>query len=776
VPDPAAADLLAFLDALPVPVFSYDPAGRHTYVNAAVTRMVGYAPDQLLGKTMAEVGYPPNIAVEYAAAVRAVAETGEPHAQRLTVPTPGGEAVVEIRPGRRAGPRGAGEVVGAGVDITARVAAEAALRESEARYRQVVEDQTEVVCRFRPDGTFTFVSDVYCRVFGKRAGDLVGSRWQPVVHPDDVPGVEARLAAMSAANPVVVIENRVTDGAGRVRWMEFVNRGFYAPDGTLAEVQAVGRDVTARREAEDARRDAERRLEAFFDTAPVVAWMKDEAGRYVYLSPSYHRRFRAAGWLGRTDADLWPAAVARAFRENDLRVLAGGRPEQVSETAPDPGGDTRTWLNTKFPFVDARGARHVGGVGVDVTDWVRAEALRRQAEADLRAGEEQREQERRMLQSQKLESLGVLAGGIAHDFNNLLTAVLGYASLARLDVAGRDYSALDEYLDKIERAGHRAADLCRQMLAYAGRGQFAVRPTPLNPLVEEMGGLLAASVSKKAVLRFNLDPAGPVVDCDATQIRQVVMNLITNASDAVEDRSGVVTVTTGVVDADAAYLREVSADDLPPRRYAYLEVSDTGCGMTDEVKARLFEPFFTTKFTGRGLGLSAVLGIVRGHGGAVKVYTQVGKGTTFKVLLPTTDDAPPADPGPDEADRPFGRGRLVLVVDDEEDVRVLARKLLTRAGFAVEVAADGRAGVDAFRARPDDFALVLLDLTMPRLDGAAAFRELRQVRRGVRVILASGYAADEATVGFEGKGLAGFVRKPFRSQELLAAVRAAVGP
>ncbi len=378
-----------------------------------------------------------------------------------------------------------------------------------------------------------------------------------------------------------------------------------------------------------------------------------------------------------------------------------------------------------------------------------------------------------MLQSQKLESLGVLAGGIAHDFNNLLTGMLGYASLTRMRLPPGD--PIGEDMKRIESAAMRAAELCQQMLAYAGRGQFEIQPVELNVLTQEMAQLLATVLSKKAVLKYNLTAGLPSVQADPTQLRQVVMNLITNASDAIGERSGVITLTTGLIDADSRYLTEIqTAEELKPGRYVYLEVSDTGYGMTDEVRAKIFDPFFTTKFTGRGLGLAAVQGIVRGHKGGIKVHTQPGRGTTFKVLFPAlAGDAEVVRP----AAQPTmtGRGRRVLVVDDEEDVRVFARKVLEIAGFAVTVAVDGRCGVKAFT-ESHAFSLVLLDLTMPRLGGSEAYREMRRHRADACVVLTSGFAAEEATTGFKGKGLAGFLRKPFRADELLKTIFDVVGP
>jgi nitrogen-specific signal transduction histidine kinase len=396
-------------------------------------------------------------------------------------------------------------------------------------------------------------------------------------------------------------------------------------------------------------------------------------------------------------------------------------------------------------------------VAVDLTEHLQFERLRRDAG--------------KALQAQKLESLGVLAGGIAHEFNNILTGILGNASLAR-EHRG-DPAALDECLRAVEQSALRAAELCQQMLAFAGRGQVAAEVTDLNRLASEMVTLLTAATRKTATLRLDLAANLPPVRCDAAQVRQVLMNLVTNASDAIGDRDGVVTVSTGVIDADRAD-PDGPGDGPEPGRYVALAVADTGHGMTDEVRAKAFDPFFTTKFAGRGLGLAAVQGIVRGHGGAIRVASRPGEGSTFTVLLPAAEERPPR-PVPEPPAAP-GRQRLVLVVEDEENIRTFARKVLELAGFVVELAADGRAGVEAFRARPDAFAAVLLDLTMPHLDGTAVVRELRQLRPDVRVVLMSGYVAPDESARFAGLGLAGFVPKPFRVQDLLKAITDAIGP
>ena len=381
--------------------------------------------------------------------------------------------------------------------------------------------------------------------------------------------------------------------------------------------------------------------------------------------------------------------------------------------------------------------------------------------------EQRRHLETQVLQAQKLESLGVLAGGIAHDFNNLLTGVLGNAQLAQYDLP--PVSPVREYVEEIEQAARRAAELCRQMLAYSGKGRFVVQPIDLSEVVEEMGHLLEVSISKKAALKCDLAEGLPAITADATQIRQIILNLITNASEALGEHSGVISVSTGVMDCDRVYFRTTYLDeDLPEGRYVYVEVADTGCGMDQDTCGKIFEPFFTTKFTGRGLGLAAVLGIVRGHRGAIRVYSEPGEGTTFKVLFPAVDQ--PATPHRGETAAPEelrGTG-TVLLVEDEEHVRKTGQHMLERMGFTVLTAVDGREGVRVFREHADEIDCVLLDLTMPNMDGVEAFQELRRIREGVPVILASGYNEQDATQRFTGKGLAGFVQKPYGMQDLQA--------
>jgi len=389
----------------------------------------------------------------------------------------------------------------------------------------------------------------------------------------------------------------------------------------------------------------------------------------------------------------------------------------------------------------------------------------------LRLEQERHLLQQQILQAQKLESLGLLAGGIAHDFNNLLMGVLGNASLALASL--QPGSSFYDLLIKIEQAAVRAAELTNQLLAYSGKGRFVVRPVNLSQVVREMSELLRVSMGKNVTLRLDLAANLPAVMADVAQLRQVVMNLITNAVDAIGEGGGLITLYTGIMEADRRYLENtVIKENLSEGRYVVLEVSDTGCGMDEQTMSRIFDPFFTTKFTGRGLGLAAVLGIIRGHHGTIKVYSEPGKGTTFKILLPASEDRAVTEVGSNVSTEKIDLSDMrVLVVDDDQTVREVTRAMLEAAGAEVFTAADGEQALAVFRKDKDRIRFVVLDTTMPGMSGEEVYRRLRQEKPGVRVLLTSGYNEQDVTNRFAGKGLAGFIQKPFQLGQLMSAVR-----
>jgi PAS domain S-box-containing protein len=389
---------------------------------------------------------------------------------------------------------------------------------------------------------------------------------------------------------------------------------------------------------------------------------------------------------------------------------------------------------------------------------------------------EQKRTAEQIRQTQKLESLGVLAGGIAHDFNNLLTGILGNASLALEDIDR--YSPARWAIQSVVDASERAAQLAGQMLAYSGKGHFVLEQIDLSARVRETLPLIRSSIPPTVEVRLDLDESLPMIEADAAQIQQLMMNIIINAAEAVpEGKPGTVEIRTRRQLLDDQHDRAHGAGGigaLERGEYALFEVSDTGCGMDEDTKARIFDPFFTTKFTGRGLGLAAVLGIVRGHRGSIEVLSAVGSGTVFRILLPAAEEARESSrfsPQTDAAEL-HGDG-VVLVVDDEAVVRNIAKQALERFGYTVLLAEDGRRGLEIFRREAGHLKCVVLDLTMPGMGGEEALGLMKAVDDRIPIILSSGFSEAQAVRQFEGKGLAGFLQKPYKAAVLVEAIRRA---
>jgi len=382
---------------------------------------------------------------------------------------------------------------------------------------------------------------------------------------------------------------------------------------------------------------------------------------------------------------------------------------------------------------------------------------------------ERRRIEDQLRHTQKLESLGILAGGVAHDFNNLLTGILGNASLVLDGFAAHHPDR--HLLEEVVKAAQRAADLTRQLLAYAGKGRFVMKTVDLSALVREISGLIQSSIPKYVNLRLQLADELPGVDADPGQLQQIVMNLVINGAEAIPPEGGTVLLRTSLQPVDENYIGTMSSagELLRPGNYISLEVHDTGSGMPEETISKIFDPFFSTKFAGRGLGLSAVLGIVRSHKGALKVYSTVGSGTTFKVLFPVSSQPLTSHPGL-AAGSLAGSG-TVLIADDEATVRETARHTLERYGYSAVAVEDGAKAVEQYRKQGNVIKLVLLDLTMPVMNGEQALREMQRINPGVRVLLSSGYNEVEAVQRFAGKGLAGFIQKPYTSAALAEKVK-----
>ena len=509
---------------------------------------------------------------------------------------------------------------------------------------------------------------------------------------------------------------------------------------------------------------SESRLRAISENAIDLVVIIDQSGLVSYSSPASSRV------LGYTVGERigTPALDLIHPEDRDLYVTFFGQLLQ------NPGGTRTLEIRVLHKDGSARlmeavshNALEIPGVHGIVVN-ARDITERRQAEV------ERQNMEMKVQQSQKLESLGVMAGGIAHDFNNILTGIMGHAGLALMH-PGLELG-LRRHLQQIEDSANRAAELTNQLLAYSGRGKFQVGTLSLSRLVDEMASLLETAISKKAVLEHLYALDVPPIEGDATQLRQVLMNLISNASDSLGDRVGKITIATGVMATDS--LTHCLAGTPPEGSAVFLEVSDTGEGMDEGTLDRVFDPFFTTKFTGRGLGLAAVLGIMRGHHGAIQVLSAPGEGTTFRLLFPGSDKI---EALPSLRDRPpqnYQSHGIILVVDDEETVRSVATAALEHCGFTILTATNGRDGLAVFRAHEGEVRAVVLDLTMPIMNGDEVLADLRKgggPGATLPVLLSSGYSSDDVAENLQRRGVQQFLQKPYSPGELIGKIRACLG-
>ncbi|MGE5645292.1 MAG: PocR ligand-binding domain-containing protein [Acidobacteriota bacterium] len=610
-----------------------------------------------------------------------------------------------------------------------------------------------------------FWSDEVYRIFGLAPQEF-GATYEAfldLVHPDDRAAVDAAYAAsLRDAKPYELTHRIVRRGSGEVRWVHEKCEHITSPEGGIVRSIGMVQDITERKRAEEelVRTSQQRRMA--LEAAELGAWdyrldtgevFWDERCRSIFgVSGSGSISYRdVINLIHPDDRSAVDDAVRRAIAGEN----GGAYHREFRVVWPD--GSVHWMTSHGRVYFDGkdgelRPSRFVGA-NMDITQ-------RKRAEENLR-------------QAQKLESIGLLAGGIAHDFNNLLVGIIGNASLIE-DMLPRKSPAL-EMLRRISQAGEHAANLTRQMLAYAGKGRFVLEPVDLSRIVSENISLMQSSISKKITWRLEIADGISAVESDPVQMQQVLMNLVLNAGEAIGNAPGLVTVATGEMDAGEAYVRDkLDGWTIEPGRYVFLEVSDTGCGMDDATRRQIFDPFFTTKFQGRGLGLAAVAGIVRAHGGAIELETAPGAGTRFRVLFPAAAaSVAVSEPAAEDNDDLSGKG-TVLVVDDEQIVRDLAKCSLERQGYEVLLAEDGPAAIEAVRTQGGRIRLVLLDLSMPGMSGEETLPRLRALKPDLDVVITSGYSRTETLRFFEGARVSGFIQKPYTAQELASVVKSAL--
>ncbi len=641
---------------------------------------------------------------------------------------------------------------GVNMDVTDRKNVEEALRQSEERFRLAIQATNDAVWDIDlATGTVSW-NEIYATLYGRPPETLKSRQWWiDRIHPDDRERTSSGLdAAITGRESTWTCEYRFqrVDGA----WAHIYDRAYIARDPSGKAWRMIGamQDLTQRKQTEAELRESEERFRNIADSAPVVVWVSGPDGVATFVN-RYGLNFYGHT-LEQMLSTAWPESVHPDDRERVAAEVSSAvrerRTYQISFRVLRADGEYRWVLSNGCPrFAGEVYTGHIG-ITTDITEL-------KQSHEQLQA-------------AQKLESLGVLARGVAHDFNNLLGGIHSVAELLEMDLDTN--SASREEIERIKAAAIRGSEIVRQLMVYAGEEQKEVREAvDVSRLVQEMFELLKVSISKQVVLRTDFRGELPAVWGDAPQIRQVVMNLVLNASEAIGDAKGVITLTTEHLRGGRG-LVPPSASDLIPGDYVRIEVSDTGCGLTEEIKASIFDPFFSTKFAGRGLGLAVVQGIVRDLGGAINVVSAPGQGTVFQVLLPRAPQRTFGNRGTNAFEGKSdvnGQVRTILIVEDEETLRRAISTGLRKRGFSVIEAGDGSVALDLIRAHENEIDIILLDVTLPGASSREVFEEALRVRPNVNVIITSAHDEETVAVCYSGLGANHFIRKPFGLDDLV---------
>lgn len=850
--------------------------------NPGAERLYGYPASEAVERALGFLA-PSHESTEMDEALSRAAQGQSVRNLETTHRTAGGEDIqVSMTLSPIVGPEG--EVNGISAiarDITARKRAETELRETEKRFRTVLETIRDVAYKYDlMTEEYDYISPSAKEVFGFTAAELAAGGAEGYfarLHPEDFRKVRASTSHLVITGTEPHLEYRYRHKDGHYVWIGDSRRILRNEEGHAVSIVGLARDITPRKQAEEALRKTAGDVQELLDRLPERVFIKDRNLRFIYVNRAAAEAhgMEPEDIVGKTDHFLYPddPETAERCREEDRAVIEDGEPRSYVEPIPGDqaavSGGARRF--DKIPVKDAEG-QVVAVVGIqnwqadrrtmrdllahwasivrasddaiigmtvegEVLSWNRgaekvtgytADEIRGQSVellvppdrlenhrdmlARARSGgsvvnqearvvckddterivsftlspivsrdgqvqalsfigrdiTERKRLETRMRQAQKLESLGILAGGVAHDFNNLLTGVLGNASLALMDLP-EDSPAVYS-VEKIQESARHAAELAAQMLAYSGKGQLSLEPIHLSRLVEEMKGLIEAAAGPLVTVELDLEPDLPTLLGDPAQIKQTILNLVTNASEAIGDAEGIIRVEARAACPDADFFtRAYLQGQTDAENYALLRFSDTGCGMDAETAEQVFDPFFSTKFTGRGLGLAALLGIVRGHNGSVRVESNPGEGSTFEILFPAdgqeTDERPPSKPKHTGAP-----SRTIMIVDDQDSVREVAGQMLEKIGYETLCVPNGKEAVQLLAEHGDRVAAVLLDMTMPGMEGPEALERLRQVQPGVPVLVASGYNESEIGDRFGQQKPDGFLKKPFTPERLREAL------
>jgi two-component system, cell cycle sensor histidine kinase and response regulator CckA len=653
-------------------------------------------------------------------------------------------------------------------DITHLKLVEQKLRESEQRLQLALEGGALGLWDWNLKTGRAVWSEWAIRMLGYELDELDPHvrTWKRAVHSDDWERVSEVLNGhLSGRLPCFEAEYRIQTKFGEWKWVQARGKVTeYDNEGTPQRITGTMLDFTERRKAAEELRKSEEKYRRLVENAYDIVYTTDPNGRVTFVNPSglQHIRYSQEEVVGRCYLEFIP----EEYVENVSQFYS----HQFLEKIPD------TYF--EFPFVTKNGEiRWYGQKTQLLTEHdsiVGFQSIARDITDRRRLEEERLEMERRLLHAQKIESLGLMAGGIAHDFNNQLAVVLGNLELALTDKTLDAETHLS--IEGAVKAARKSAELSRQMQTYTGTTLYSPVNLDLNELLSKNFSQLESCISRNVTLNLERSNSLPLMRGDADQIQRLVMNLVVNASEAIEDQHGDVDLRTGVMDCEGGYLSRSRLEEKPASgRFIFLEVTDTGCGMDADSQRRLFDPFFTTKFTGRGLGMAEVIGVVKGHSGAIIVDSEIGKGTTIRVLFPVTNEPQASTAKCMErveiklsANDAANRKKTILLVEDETGVRDLVVRRLDKLGYSAITAVDGEEGIGVFQERLSEIDLVMLDFAMPKMNGVEAFRELIRIKPDVKVILSSGYTEDVLLQSFPDRRPAGVLHKPYKMEALKA--------
>jgi PAS domain S-box-containing protein len=725
-----------------------DMQGRLREVNETYCRMSGYSKEELLSMSVADIEAAES-SDDTAMHIRTVMMKGEDRFKSRHRRKDGTVFHVEVSVQYKQIEDG--RMISFLRDITENIRSEEIQRESVQIYKTLADSGHTLVWTSGRDKLCNYFNRVWLEFTGRTLEQETGNGWMEGVHQDDV---ERCMKIYSAAFDTLEdfsMEYRLRRHDGEYRWIVDNGTARYNSSGEFIGYIGHCYDITERKRAEEALRISEYQYRHLIETMPDGVYKSTHEGRFIEINPAM---VKILGYDSKEELMALDIKTQLYFDEGDRESVT--LDEELNERSVyrlRKKDGSEVWVEDQGRLVvdDDKNILYHEGVLRDIT--------------------EQRNSEQALRQAQKLESIGTLAGGIAHDFNNLMNAVLGQSGLA-LHKLPKESPAVD-HIEKAIKASERVADLTKQLLAYSGRGKFFINEIDLNVLLKENIQMLELSIPKTIKLKIEPGFPPPHIMGDVSQVQQVIMNLIINAGEAMGQNPGSIILRTGRIEIqkETKEYSKYTAAALPAGSYAMVQVRDTGSGISPATLSRIFDPFFTTKFTGRGLGLAAVLGIIKGHKGGLRIESEEGKGTMFEIVFPLVTSSRKTGVSKEkELPAVNGEGKTILVIDDESSVIELLKDVFTEANFNVIGASEPLEGINIYRREFQSIVLVVLDYSMPHMDGKLAFEELRKINNDVKVILCSGYSEEETLSSFGIDRPTGFFQKPFTTEKLVKRV------